>query len=851
MRRSTNGGVTWQVIKPTGQVGDWLTPWAMDPGNPSVLIAGYKDVWKSTNQGNSWFKISNNLTSSNLTSLAIAPSNSSVIYVSILTSIWKTTNGGGSWSNITSGLPTSGADISYITVDPVDPNKVYVTLSGLVSNNKIFRSTNGGSNWTNITGNLPNVSTNCVVVQPGANDAVYVGTDIGVYYKDPNLPQWIAFNNNLPVLIVRELECKASSGKITAGTFGRGVWESDFYSASQQSDYLTISPTSKSVAPNAGNATFDVSSNVSWTVSDNANWVTFSPASGNGNGQVQVSFTANTSPSARTATITVSGTGSLTATGTIVQSGVSSGVCNVPTGLKTSNITQTSATFRWDAVSGAGSYSFQYRTLPNGQWSNIFNANSVTYTASSYLAGTSYEWRVRSNCANGLTSDWSGLATFTTLDPPQCETPDYLNTSDITQTSVIATWDPVPGAVSYQLQTRVFPTGPWIDTDPAIITGTSIFIYGFLPNTVYEWRLRANCSNGYMSAWADGVPFVTDDITCDPPTDLLVSNLTQNTCLLSWSSVPGAVSYKIQFFNSSNGLWQDLGGPPIFNTFLSLYGLWANFDYTWRVIATCSNNLESLPSDAYTFTAGFAPDCQGGSQWPFDDLFPIASWQYVTQMWGGDYSVFNVNAGTTYTFSFCAGHGGILNFDGEIYLRLLDGTVIAHTDDDCGTAPKLVWQAGFTGQVQVLLAKYTCEAEQIDSKMAYKTGAGVIGEGADDRSSGIYETRAYELVPAKSTVQNLAATKSDEVNAISLKLFPNPTSGDFTVQFDSNSRAESYVNLSVYNQFGQVVWSGKQAVKSGSNSWEIKTGDWPTGIYLVNLVDEKGKQATSLLHFGM
>lgn len=86
-------------------------------------------------------------------------------------------------------------------------------------------------------------------------------------------------------------------------------------------DVLTVSPSSQNVSTAAGSTSFNVSSNVSWNVNDNADWLTISPISGSNNGSLTASFSQNTSTSARTATVTITGSG-LTRNVSIVQAGV-------------------------------------------------------------------------------------------------------------------------------------------------------------------------------------------------------------------------------------------------------------------------------------------------------------------------------------------------------------------------------------------------------------------------------------------------------------------------------------------------------------------------------------------------
>jgi hypothetical protein len=61
-------------------------------------------------------------------------------------------------------------------------------------------------------------------------DPVYIGTDIGVFYRDNNLGDWIPYSNGLPVVEVTDLEVNISSNILWAGTYGRGIWKSTLHS---------------------------------------------------------------------------------------------------------------------------------------------------------------------------------------------------------------------------------------------------------------------------------------------------------------------------------------------------------------------------------------------------------------------------------------------------------------------------------------------------------------------------------------------------------------------------------------------------------------------------------------------
>lgn len=261
-RRSTNGGGSWSTIQ-SGLSGSaaWVTPWQQDPVSAATLWAGYSQVFKSTNQGNSWTQMGTVSGTGTFRAIKVAPSNNQVIYASRTTSIFKSIDGGGTWTAITSGLPVSSASITYIEVNPTDPNHVWVTFSGYSSANKVFVSTNGGSTWTNYSTGLPNLPVNCIVYENGsANGTLYVGTDVGVYYRDNTMSSWANFSTGLPNVIVNELEIMYPAGKIRAATYGRGIWESPLYSpvgVSEMDDCITECVV---VHPNPSNGMFNVQS---------------------------------------------------------------------------------------------------------------------------------------------------------------------------------------------------------------------------------------------------------------------------------------------------------------------------------------------------------------------------------------------------------------------------------------------------------------------------------------------------------------------------------------------------------------------------------------------------------------
>jgi hypothetical protein len=113
-------------------------------------------------------------------------------------------------------------------VSPVLSTHVWAVFGGFSNGNKVIRSTDGGATWTNISGTLPNIPIFCVAVDNSEN--VYIGTDLGVFFRGVSMTDWVYFNNNLPKTPVSDLIINTTAGKIKAATFGRGLFEADMYS---------------------------------------------------------------------------------------------------------------------------------------------------------------------------------------------------------------------------------------------------------------------------------------------------------------------------------------------------------------------------------------------------------------------------------------------------------------------------------------------------------------------------------------------------------------------------------------------------------------------------------------------
>jgi hypothetical protein len=427
IRKSTNSGSSWSALslpqEGRNNLGAWITPYVLHPTNSSTLYVGYRNLFKTSNSGKNWTQLTN-FTTGNIRVLNIAPSNPNYIYVGKSTGnstppmeFNRTTNGGTSWTSLT--LPSNNW-LSYLAISQTDPLKIWATFSGYTATEKVFYSDNGGTSWTNITGTgLPNLPVNCIVYQKDYYNRVYIGNDMGVYYKDDNTTDWTEFRSGLPNVVIDELEIQYGTMKLRAATYGRGLWEASIPTAPV---YLNTP-----VLAQPADASTDVSINpvLSWSSVANATGYNLQYSIDN-------TFTTYTTITTTGTSATLTGLSYLTTYYWKVQATKNENTSSfsdsrsfttieeplpAPELISPTNGAQnvsSSPTVSWNSVSGATSYDLDYST--SSTFSSKTSLTDITVTSKS-ISGlsrkTTYYWRVLAKNSE-KTSAWSTIWKFKT-----------------------------------------------------------------------------------------------------------------------------------------------------------------------------------------------------------------------------------------------------------------------------------------------------------------------------------------------------------------------------------------------------------------------------------------------------
>lgn len=223
---TTDGGLTRKAVdnpeKGTNGA-DWEAPLLQDPENHMRVLHFAANVYESLDFGLNWQQIATPGIGL-IREADISHTNSDVMCIARNSVIMLTEDGGTNWASIRGNLPNySVTDIAF---HPKNDSIILVTYNRYnTDNNKIFISYNRGQTWQNITYNLGSMPLRTVTVDHSDSSYIYVGAEIGIYYKSINSTEWTIYNTNLPNVTVKDLEVHFGSNTLKAASWGRGLFE--------------------------------------------------------------------------------------------------------------------------------------------------------------------------------------------------------------------------------------------------------------------------------------------------------------------------------------------------------------------------------------------------------------------------------------------------------------------------------------------------------------------------------------------------------------------------------------------------------------------------------------------------
>ena len=292
--------------------------------------------------------------------------------------------------------------------------------------------------------------------------------------------------------------------------------------------------------------------------------------------------------------------------------------CRRPGNVTVSNIDMTSAVIAWTERGNATEWVIEYGPAgftPGNNTGTTVPATTNPFTLTGLTAGTQYDVYVRANCGGGDISEISmNHATFATSLCSTAEQCEYIFSCEdsygdgwnggailVQQNGVTVATVTIDDGSNYTAHVMlcdnissalVWTAGSYDDecsftvTDPA---GTIIYTSN-------------NLSSGSLFTFTTDCNAVPP--TCDAPTNLNVSNITDNSATVTWTAGGTETSWVIEYKLHSASQWQH---TTVAQTSFNITGLTASSNYDVRVKAFCDNNLES-EFVSTTFTTGVGID---------------------------------------------------------------------------------------------------------------------------------------------------------------------------------------------------------------------------------------------------
>jgi hypothetical protein len=249
----TGPGIQSQTIVANGELGiteggAWSTPFTVSAEDSETMFVGLLNIWRSTNVKHAvrdsivWEKISDELGGLNTNAMRVVHrhrSNENVVFAAKSNrKLFRCDNALDDadsivWVDLSSDLPLSSNPVLSVETVSGEDSTVYISFA-----KKVWKSSDLGVNWEELEGELSGLPINSIVYDTTGTDGLYAGSDMGVFHWNVADSVWTNFSQGLPASVrVTELELYAGVNasdpqRLRAGTYGRGMWETDVYGQS-------------------------------------------------------------------------------------------------------------------------------------------------------------------------------------------------------------------------------------------------------------------------------------------------------------------------------------------------------------------------------------------------------------------------------------------------------------------------------------------------------------------------------------------------------------------------------------------------------------------------------------------
>jgi photosystem II stability/assembly factor-like uncharacterized protein len=233
---------------------NWNAPIALSPNHPGTVYLGSQFLFRSRDHGESWDRISPDLTTNDparqhqelsggltidnsdaekfetIYTIAESPKNGEVIWVGTDDgNVQVTRDGGKHWASVAnniSGLP-AGTWVSTVEASHFDAGTAYATFDGHSAGDMkthVYQTKDYGKTWTSLS--TPELSGYAHVIRQDLvnPNLLFVGTEFGLFLSIDGGAHWAQFKGNLPNVAVRDIAIQPRESDLLLATHGRGIY---------------------------------------------------------------------------------------------------------------------------------------------------------------------------------------------------------------------------------------------------------------------------------------------------------------------------------------------------------------------------------------------------------------------------------------------------------------------------------------------------------------------------------------------------------------------------------------------------------------------------------------------------
>ncbi|HAW16102.1 MAG TPA: hypothetical protein DCW41_05300 [Clostridiales bacterium] len=224
---------------------------------------------------------------------------------------------------------------------------------------------------------------------------------------------------------------------------------------------------------------------------------------------------------------------------------------SAPTGLKTTELSATSATLSWNAIEGVSGYEVSRRKGKSSEY-DFISLDELTKTSrvcSNLAPGTTYTFKIRGYVIKNGNKVYGSAATIyvtTRLTAP------VLNVTrpNASNANVRLNWTAVKGATGYKVERAESSEGPWT----TVYSGTKLTYLDTNGSVNKRYYYRVSASNNGDSS------IVRSMLIPTKPTNLRITATSKNSISLTWNTVPGScIMYEVWRSRSKDSGYVCLG----------------------------------------------------------------------------------------------------------------------------------------------------------------------------------------------------------------------------------------------------------------------------------------------------